>query len=405
MRERIVVVGNGMCSLRFIERLLTLAPDRFEVTVVGGELSPAYNRVLLCSLLSGDLSLADCSLRSTSWYSDGGIRLYLGRHVVHIDRTAKTALCDDGLVLFYDRLVLATGSDPIKPSIPGIDLPGVMALRELADVEAIRRRIGGGARAVVIGGGVLGIEAAVSLSRLGFDTTLVHAVDRLMERQLDDGGASIVRDAVEARGVRVITATETVAVDEVGDRLTTHFRDGRAVSAELVVISVGTKPRSSLASEAGLPVGNGVLVDDCMTTSDPAISAIGECAEHRGQNYGLVGPIYEHADVLAERLCGSDILYEGTIPATTLKVSGLRVFSGGSPEVPEGGSSIAFSDPSVGVHRKLVVADDRLVGAVLVGDLEGQAACRTLLRDRRSIGAAREDLVFGRAAAWDAFIA
>lgn len=398
MRERLVIVGNGMASLRLIERLVDLAPGRFEVTVVGGETAPAYNRVLLSSLLGGEVSHIECDFRPASWYAGHGVKLHLGTRVDRIDRSARTAFCDDGRILPYDRLVLATGSRPVKPPVPGMDLPGVFTLRDLADVDVIRRLAGGGPRAVVVGGGVLGIEAAANLARLGFRTTLVHVMGRLMERQLDVVGAGIVREAVEARGVRVLLDTSTSAVEtNGGNGLLARFEDGGTVPADLMLVSVGTKPRISLASEAGLSFGRGVLVDDGMETSDPAVSAIGECAEHRGRLYGLVEPIYEQAEVLAERLCGDDVRYEGTTAATTLKVSGLQVFSGGDPNVPPGGTSVVFSDPAAGVHRKLVVSDDRLVGAVLVGDLAGQAACRALLRNGHRIGRAREDLIFGRA--------
>jgi nitrite reductase (NADH) large subunit len=396
MRERLAIVGNGMASLRLVERLVDLAPGRFEVTVVGGEPAPAYNRVLLSSLLGGEIGRRDCDFRPASWYAGNGIRLHVGRRIRRIDPSSRTAFGDDGLVLPYDRLVLATGSNPIRLPVPGMDLPGVFTLRDLADVEAIRRLAGRGARAVVVGGGVLGIEAAANLARLGFDTTLIHVMGRLMERQLDEVGAGIVCSAVEARGVRVLLATTTKAIERRAAGLAVRTEDGAELPADLVLVSVGTRPRTSLASEAGLRVDRGVVVDDALSTSDPAISAVGECVEHRGAVYGLVAPIYEQADVLAERLCGSEAVYQGSSTATTLKVSGLQVFAGGVPGPPPSGSDIVFSDPAAGIHRKLVVLDGRLLGAVLVGDLAGQAACRALIRSGRPIGPAREDLVFGR---------
>ncbi|MGY2047542.1 NAD(P)/FAD-dependent oxidoreductase [Methylobacterium sp. JK268] len=397
MQERLVVVGNGMASLRFLERLTARDRAPFAVTVVGAEPVAAYNRVLLSSLLGGEVDEAACTFRGLDWYADHGITLVTGAPATAIDRAARTVRVGEGLVLDYDRLVLAVGSVPIRLPKPGMDRPGVITFRDLADVAAIRRAATAGARAVVIGGGLLGLEAAVGLARLGVDTTLLHVMDRLMERQLDHAAADLVRRAMEARGVRVLLQADTAAVEGDGRVEAVRLADGRLLPADLVVMSVGVRPATALAAAAGLAVGRGIQVDDHMTTSDPAVFALGECAEHRGVTYGLVEPAYEQAEVLARHLAGEAAAYAGTSLATSLKVSGLPVFSAGLVDVPAGAEAVTWSDPAAGLYRKLVIADNRLVGAVFVGDVAEQAWCKALIRSGDPLGRAdRDDLMFGR---------
>ncbi|TDR85501.1 NAD(P)/FAD-dependent oxidoreductase [Enterovirga rhinocerotis] len=395
MTRRLVVVGNGMVSLRFLERLCLHAPGRYDVTVIGQEAAPAYNRVLLSALLAGDVDETGCNFRERGWYEAEHIRLRTGAAASAIDRAARTVSVA-GEAIPYDRLVLATGSTPIMLPKPGMDLPGVMAFRDLADVDRMKALRGTGARCIVIGGGLLGLEAAYGLARLGLETTLLHVMDKLMERQLDRRAAAIVRKTMEAKGVRVVLQADTAEI--VGDGRVEALRlaDGTVIPADLVVVAVGVRPRVDLAREAGLAIGRGIQVDDGLATSDPSIFAIGECAEHRGMVYGLVEPGYEMADTLAGRLAGKDRLYCGSTIATSLKVSGLPVFSAGEIADDAGGEPILLSDPVGGIYRKLVLKDGRLAGALLIGDTGEGAWYRSLIESRAPVSAIRHDLMFGR---------
>ncbi|MEH3148073.1 MAG: FAD-dependent oxidoreductase [Methylobacterium frigidaeris] len=399
MTERLVVIGNGMASLRFLERLTEAAPGRYDVTCVGAEPVAAYNRVLLSSLLGGEVDEAACTFRGLDWYAEHGITLVTGAPATAIDTTERVVRVGEGLVLPYDKLVLAVGSVPIRLPKPGMDLPGVITFRDLADVAAIRRAAVTGARAIVIGGGLLGLEAAVGLARLGVDTTLLHVMDRLMERQLDHDAAALVKAAMEARGVRVLLKADTAAVEGDGRVEALCLADGTVLPADLVVMSVGVRPSTALAAAAGLAIGRGIAVDDSMQTSVAGIHALGECAEHRGQTYGLVEPAYEQAEVLARHLTGVPAAYAGTALSTSLKVSGLPVFSAGLVDVPEGAEAVVWSDPEAGLYRKLVIEDGRLAGAVFVGDVAEQGWCKTLIRTGAPVSRQdRDDLMFGRPA-------
>ncbi|CAO4176805.1 NAD(P)/FAD-dependent oxidoreductase [Methylorubrum populi] len=398
MKERLVVVGNGMASLRFLERLTERAPGRYDVTVVGAEPVAAYNRVLLSSLLGGEVDEAACGFRPLSWYEEHGIRLVTGAPVTEIDRANRLAVVGETHVLPYDRLVLAVGSLPIRLPLPGIDLPGVLTFRDFADVAAIRKAAVAHAKAVVIGGGLLGLEAAVGLARLGVETTLVHVMDRVMERQLDHSAARLVRAAMEARGVRMLLSADTAAIEGDGRVERLVMKDGTVVPADLVVMSVGIRASMALAQSCGLACGRGITVDDRMTTSDPAIHALGECAEHRGVVYGLVEPAYEQAEVLSRHLVGEAAAYSGTSLATSLKVSGLPVFSAGLVDTPDGAEAIVMHDAAAGLYRKLIVIDGRLAGAVFVGDISEQARCKELIRSGAPLSPDdRDDLMFGPA--------
>jgi nitrite reductase (NADH) large subunit len=398
MKERLVIIGNGMASLRFLERLTERAPGLYDVTVVGAEPQAAYNRVLLSSLLGGEVDEAACAFRGLDWYESHGIRLITGAPVTQIDRENALVMVGETHVLPFDKLVLAVGSVPIRLPKPGMDLPGVLTFRDLADVAAIRKAAVAHAKAVVIGGGLLGLEAAVGLARLGIDTTLLHVMDRLMERQLDHAAAGLVKRAMEARGVRVLLKADTASVEGDGRVERLVLSDGTVLPADLVVLSVGVRPNVALAQAAGLATARGITVDDRMQSSDTRIFALGECAEHRGVVYGLVEPAYEQAEALSRHLMGEDAAYPGTSLATSLKVSGLPVFSAGAIEAPEGSETILMSDPGLGLYRKLIVADDRLVGAVFVGDIAEQAWCKELIRTGAAIAGHRDDLMFGRQA-------
>ena len=393
-----MVIGNGMASLRFLERLTERAPGLYDVSVVGAEPRAAYNRVLLSSLLGGEVDEAGCAFRGLDWYEAHGIRLITGAPVTEIDRENGLVMVGETHVLPFDKLVLAVGSLPIRLPKPGMELPGVLTFRDLADVAAIRQAAVEHARAIVIGGGLLGLEAAVGLARLGVDTTLLHVMDRLMERQLDHAAAGLVKRAMEARGVKVLLKADTASVEGEGRVERLILSDGTLLPADLVVMSVGVRPNVALAQNAGIETARGILVDDRMQASDARIYALGECAEHRGQVYGLVEPAYEQAEALSRHLVGEAASYLGTALSTSLKVSGLPVFSAGQIEAPEGAETVLMSDPGLGLYRKLVVAEDRLLGAVFVGDIAEQGWCKELIRTGASIAEHRDDLLFGRPA-------
>lgn len=393
-----MVIGNGMASLRFLERLTERAPGLYDVSVVGAEPRAAYNRVLLSSLLGGEVDEAGCAFRGLDWYEAHGIRLITGAPVTEIDRENGLVMVGETHVLPFDKLVLAVGSLPIRLPKPGMELPGVLTFRDLADVAAIRQAAVEHARAIVIGGGLLGLEAAVGLARLGVDTTLLHVMDRLMERQLDHAAAGLVKRAMEARGVKVLLKADTASVEGEGRVERLILSDGTVLPADLVVLSVGVRPNVALAQNAGIETARGILVDDRMQASDARIYALGECAEHRGQVYGLVEPAYEQAEALSRHLVGEAASYLGTALSTSLKVSGLPVFSAGQIEAPEGAETVLMSDPGLGLYRKLVVAEDRLLGAVFVGDIAEQGWCKELIRTGASIAEHRDDLLFGRPA-------
>ncbi len=397
MTKKLVVVGNGMAPGRMLEHLFETAPGAYEVTIFNAEPRVNYDRIMLSPVLSGEKSFDDIVIHGDGWYVQHGVTLYKGHRIVAIDRAAKTVTSDAGVTAPYDHLVIATGSTPFVPPVPGHDLPGVLAYRDLDDVDAMILAAQSKAKAVVIGGGLLGLEAAVGLARLGVETTLLHVMDRLMERQLDHHAAGLVKRAMEARGVRVILKADTARIEGASRVERLVLADGTALPADLVVMSVGVRPSVALAQDAGLAVGRGITVDDRMTTSDPRIFALGECAEHRGQIYGLVEPAYEHAETLARHLAGEPAEYRGTALSTSLKVSGLPVFSAGIVDTPDDAEAIVLSDPGAGLYRKLLVRDGRLIGAVFVGDIAEQGACKGLIRSGAPIENV-DDLMFGRPA-------
>ncbi len=395
MAEPLVIVGKGMAATRLVEELGRLALGRHAVAVIGAESRLAYNRVLLSPLLAGEIGETEIELKPAAWWRARGVSTFYGRSVTGIDRLARTVTLDGGLSLPYGKLVLATGSKPLKPPFPGGDLPGVLTFRDTADVEAMRAYAGRAARIVVIGGGLLGLEAAHGLAKAGGQVTLLHLVDRLMERQLDAEGAAILARAMAERGVAVRLNSATRGFVGDGKVEGVELQDGSVIPADLVVSAIGVRPNIDLAGAAGLAVERGVLVDDGLATDDPDIFAIGECAQHRGQVYGLVEPAYEQARVLAARLAGQEASYAGSLLATNLKVSGVGVFSAGEFEACEGAETILLRDRANGVYRKFVLREGRLAGCILVGDTQGALFYLGLIRSGQDITALRADLPFG----------
>lgn len=396
MAQRLLIIGNGMASVRLVEALTRDGADRFEITVVGREPEPAYNRVLLSALLASDVSAADITLRDIAWYRERKVTLLTGDPIVSVDAEARRAMLGSGQALSFDHCVFATGSDPIRLPIPDIDLPGVITFRNLGDIAVMEDAIGRSARVAVIGGGLLGIEAAYGLARRGADVTLVHVMPVLMERQLDAAASALLKRQIERLGVKVLLSRQTVAVT--GDEAATGlaFADGSSLGADLVVCAVGIRPNIALAQNAGLAVNRGIVVCEDMSASIPGFHAIGECAEHRGIAYGLVEPAYAQAETLAACLNGKPAAFEGMVLATNLKVSGVPVFSAGDFLGADGTSAATLHDRAGGVYRKLVFDGSRLVGCVLVGEAEDGLWYLDLIRRGVDIGPARAELLHGR---------
>jgi nitrite reductase (NADH) large subunit len=394
-RERLLVVGAGMAGLKLMEELVELCPGRYEITMVGAEARPAYNRVLLSSLLAGDAAEADTALRPATWYADNGIELLTGTECMALCSAERKMILRTGASLAYDRLALATGSTAMRLPVPGRDLPGVLTFRDCEDVAAMQRARPG-TPVVVIGGGLLGIEAAYGLARRGCSVTLLHVMPRLMERQLDARAAALLEAALRQKGIEVVLEAQTAAI-EGDDRVErVVLKDGRAYPAALVVMAAGIRPATALAETGGLAISRGIKVGDTFETSFPGIYAIGECAEHRGSCCGLVEPAYEQAKALARHLAGLPARYEGSIMAASLKVSGVPVFSMGDFE-GEGAEAILLEDQEAGAYRKLVIRDGRLAGAVLFGDTADALWYRDLIRQQALIAPFRASLAFGRA--------
>lgn len=396
-RERLVLVGNGMAGVKTLEELLSVAPKRYEITVFGAEPHGNYNRIMLSPLLSGEKSVDDIMLNRPEWYAENGITLHTGCPVTELNRVRREVLSADGRRTPYDRLLLATGSNPFIIPIPGNDLPGVLAYRNIADVAAMIEASRHYQRAVVIGGGLLGLEAAWGLHQQGMAVTVVHLAPHLMERQLDAPAGGMLERSLRERGVefRLEAQTEALLGDERVEAV--RFADGEELPAELVVMAAGIRPNIELAKAAGIRCERGILVSDTMQTFDPRIYAVGECVQHRGQCYGLVAPLFEQAKVCANHLAEAGFAaYEGSVTSTKLKVTGIDLFSAGDFTDTEDTEAIVYQDPAGGVYKKLVLQEDRIRGAVLYGDTSDGAWYFQLLKDGTAVSDFRDSLLFGQ---------
>ena len=397
-KQKLVLVGNGMAGIRTLEELLKRAPDRYDITVFGAEPHPNYNRILLSPVLAGEKRFEDIVLNDRAWYADNGIELHTGDRVETVDREARTVTSISGRTLVWDRLLLATGSDPIVIPVPGRDLPGVVTFRDLADVDAMLASARPGRSAVVIGGGLLGLEAANGLRAHGMDVTVLHLMPGVMERQLDPAAGLLLQRELESRGIRVLTEADTREISGKDRVSAVRLADGRELPADLVVMAVGIRPNTALGRGAGLEVERGIVVDDHMATSDPAILAIGECVQHRGATYGLVAPLWDMAKTAADTLAGiPGPGYAGSVTSTRLKVTGIELFSAGSFGADDG-EDVVFRDDAGGIYKRLVLKDGRLRGAVLYGDVADGPWYFQLLKDGTDVSALRSTLAFGQAA-------
>jgi nitrite reductase (NADH) large subunit len=397
-KPRLVLVGNGMAGMRTIEELLKLKPDMYEITVFGAEPRGNYNRILLSPVLAAEKTVDEIMLNGEDWYAEHGIRLHKGRKVVHIHRGRREVVAEDGTREPYDRLLLATGSNPFVIPVPGHDLPGVVSFRDLHDVETMIEASRSYRRAVVIGGGLLGLEAANGLLRQGMEVTVVHLMDTLMERQLDAPAAKLLRQSLEERGLQFRLAHQTEAI--LGESRVTgvRFKGGSEIPADLVVMAVGIRPNIELAKASGIHCERGVVVSDTMQTYDPVVYAVGECVQHRGECYGLVSPLWEQAKVCANHLAEYGIArYEGSVTATRLKVTGIEMFSAGDFLGDEHSEDLVFQDAGRGIYKKLVLRDGVVRGAVLYGDTLDGPWYFDLMREGTPVDDIREGLLFGQA--------
>ena len=396
MKERLVIIGNGMAPGRMLEKLFEAAPGRYAVTIFNAEPRVNYDRIMLSPVLSGEKTYEQIVIHGDGWYINHGITLHKGTRVTAIDRAAKTITTDNGLTEAYDKLVIATGSVPFIIPVPGHNLPGVLSYRDLDDVDAMILAARSRGNAVVIGGGLLGLEAAAGLAEQGMQVTVVHLMPTLMERQLDPAAGYLLKKAIEERGIRVLTGANTKAITGNGRVEAVELEDGTRITADLVVMAVGIRPNAALGKQAGLTVNRGIVVDDQMRSSDPDIFALGECVEHRGATYGLVAPLYEMAGVLARTLVDEPAAYNGSVTATKLKVTGINLFSAGDFAEAKDREEIVLRDAARGVYKRLVLKDNRIIGTVLYGDVEDGAWFFQLLRDGTDIAEMRETLIFGQ---------
>jgi nitrite reductase (NADH) large subunit len=409
-RRRLVVIGNGMAGMRTVEELLTLAPNEYEIVVFGAEPHGNYNRILLSPVLSGEKRAEDIVLHAPEWYAEHGVKLHAGDPIVAIDRRRRLVKSQKGIELSYDRLLLATGSNPILLPIPGIDSKGVITFRDLADVEAMLAAARRGRRAVVIGGGLLGLEAANGLLSRGMAVTVVHLCETLMERQLDAAAAALLRASLASRGIEFRMPAQTMEIvyaaradgapsgeaEGTFPGLLVRLADGSELPADVVVMAVGVRPNITLARATGLRCDRGVLVNDTLQTYDPSVYAVGECVQHRNVTFGLVAPLWEQARVCATHLAELGVSrYRGSLPATQLKVTGIELYSAGDFQNAGRDEDLVLRDPARQVYKRLVIRDNKLRGAVLFGDASAGPWYFEMMEKGRDVTAIRDELLFG----------
>ncbi|MBB6466980.1 nitrite reductase (NADH) large subunit [Aminobacter lissarensis] len=398
MTERLVIIGNGMAPGRMLEHLLEAAPDRYQVTIFNAEPRVNYDRIMLSPVLSGEKGYEEIIIHGDGWYIKHGITLYKGHRIVAIDRAAKTVTSDHGVTEPYDKLVIATGSVPFIIPVPGNDMAGVLSYRDLDDVNAMLLAAQSRAKAVVIGGGLLGLEAAAGLQSRGMDVTVLHVMSTLMERQLDPAAGYLLQKAVEARGIKVITKANTKAIVGNGHVEGVELADGTIIAANLVVMAVGIRPNAAIARDAGIETNRGIVVDHGMSTSDPDVMALGECAEVGGQVYGLVAPLYEMARVAASHLAGEEgASFVHSDTPTKLKVTGIDLYSLGDFADGDDREEIVLRDAAAGIYKRLVLKDNRLIGTVLYGETGDGAWFNDLKKKQTDISEMRDTLIFGQA--------
>jgi nitrite reductase (NADH) large subunit len=400
--EPLVVVGNGMAAARLVDELTKAAQGRYAIAVIGEEPRLAYNRVLLSSVLAGETASHEIELKPAAWWRDRGVTLKYGCVVSEIDVGRRELKIANEESIAFSKLVLATGSTPLRLNVPGAELAGVHTFRDSRDADLLLALAAQRKRVVVVGGGLLGLEAAYGLARGGASVTLLHLMDRLMERQLDSPAAALLKSLVERKGIKVVLNANTARLHGETRVEAIELTDGRRIDTDAVIFAAGIRPNIGLAKDAAIAVNRGIVVDDHLQTAAPDIFALGECAEHRGICYGLVEPAYEQAGVLARHLSGGPAAYAGSVVATNLKVSGVSVFSAGDFMGADGTETIVLNDVAHGTYKKLVIAAGRLAGAVLVGDVGDALWYLELIRSREPIAKIRNRMMFGRSLAFAA---
>ncbi|MNX24184.1 Nitrite reductase [NAD(P)H] [compost metagenome] len=397
-RRHLVLIGNGMAGINTVEQILKLAPSTYRITVFGSEPYPNYNRIQLSYVLEKSKAVEDIILNDWDWYLENGIELYTGTTVTHIDTEQKIVKADNGMEVPYDTLIIATGSNPFILPVPGADKEGIVGFRDIADCENMLHAADQYKKAAVIGGGLLGLEAAKGLLKLGMDVTVVHLFEEIMERQLDHTASLMLQAELESQGLKFATGKQTK--EFLGDDRVNgiRFSDGTMLDAEFVVMAVGIRPNTALAKESGIEVNRGILVDDYMRTSVPDIYAVGECNEHRGISYGLVAPLFEQGAVLAKHLCGVDTKpYEGSVVSTQLKISGVDVFSAGEFMDAEGLSIVRVHDDWRRIYKKVLLRGGRIVGGVLIGDGKESSRLQQWIRTGTVMTEAIHNAIVGQA--------
>ncbi|MES1987713.1 MAG: nitrite reductase large subunit NirB [Pseudomonadota bacterium] len=403
-KMKLVVVGNGMAGMRTVEELLKIAPDIYDITVFGDEPYPNYNRIMLSPVLANEQTIDDIILNTREWYAEHNITLHTNARINKIDRKNRVVYAEDGTSAEYDRLLLATGSKPFMPPIPGNDLEGVLGYRDIKDTNDMIAAAKKYKHAVVVGGGLLGLEAANGLSIQGMDVTVIHRNEWLLEKQLDKTAGIMLQKSLEAKGLKfhLSTNTETIVGDESGRVKSVRFKEGFELPADLLVLAVGIRPNFALAESAGIHCDKGVVVNDTMQTFDPRVYAVGECVAHRGISYGLVAPLFEMAKVCATHLANFGIgLYKGSVTSTKLKVTGIDLFSAGDFTGDDETEEIVLHDAVGGVYKKLIIKNDKIVGGVLYGDTTDGSWYFQMLRDAKPIHEIRDHLMFGPSAIGD----
>jgi len=403
-KPRLVLIGNGMAGVRTVEELLKIKPDHYDITIFGAEPHPNYNRILLSPVLAGEMTISEIVLNELDWYKEKGIKLHTGKQIKTIDRVKRKVIAEDGTEEEYDRLLIATGSTPFVLPIPGNDLPGVIGYRDIKDTDEMIEAARLHKHAVVIGGGLLGLEAANGLKLRGMDVTVVHLGPWLLERQLDEIAGKMLQKSLEDKGLKFLLQKQTEALiqGESGRVAAIRFKDGMQIPADLVVMAAGIRPNYTLAEKSGIYCNRGIVVNDTMQTYDPKVYAVGECVSHRGIAYGLVAPLFEQAKVAANHLANYGIgRYTGSVTSTKLKVTGIDLFSAGDYMGGEGTEEILLNDPHGGVYKKLVIRDNKLVGGVMYGDTADGPWYFQLLKDGRDIHDIRDSLIFGQSLVGD----
>jgi len=397
MKQKLVLIGNGMAGMRTVDELLKLSPDKFDITVFGAEPHGNYNRIMLSPVLAGDKKLSEIIINDLQWYQDNKITLYTNKTVTKIDRVSQQVIADDGTVADYDRLIIATGSVPVMLNIPGKDLEGVISFRDINDVNVMIETAKTHKNAIVIGGGLLGLEAANGLMIQGMNVSVVHRSNTLMSQQLDQQAADLMREELEDKGMSFLMNHDTEALlgDERVEKI--RFKDGSEMAADLVVMAIGVRPNIALAKASGVQCDRGILVDDTLQTFTPTIYAVGECVQHRKKTFGLVAPLFEQAKVCANHLVDMGIAsYVSTVTSTKLKVTGINLFSAGDFIGEEGTEVMIFKDAARHIYKKLVIKNNLIMGILLYGETTDGLWYFSLLTEGQNIADMRDNILFGQ---------